>query len=223
MTVTCDVYNAPANLGTCGTVFRNDSMATRSRTYRTLRPVFAQLWSVFDEYIKRAGDIPWWYTERSLVGFLTAAAFRAGYSAIEEFVCPRQHAVPKGRADWWVGSGAEDCQLFAETKQAWISSFSNTWGSLETCLKDADKQIQGYDFGPEYDHVPRLAMVFVRAFFKKKVEDWTAQRAMWLAEVPKVADYCAYYWLDEHCKTLYKGDDGYSYPGVLIYCKEVQT
>ena len=217
----CSTNITPANLGSTGTLFKDHSSGTSSRTYRILRPVFAQLWSVFDQFITQNDEVPWWYTERSLVGLMTAAAFRAGCSAIEEFTCARHHKRSRGRVDWWVGTGADDEELFAETKQAYISS-DGGWALLSSGFKHAEAQLRDYDLGQEYDHVPRLLIVFVRPYFKNG-KDWIEQRNLWLTETPEGADYCAYYWLEREHQDRCVSDGGYCYPGILICCKEAEA
>lgn len=218
MTTVCDIQTVPANLGSCGTLFRDRSGVAGSRSYRILRPVFAELWSVFDQYIVQANDIPWWYTERSLVGLLTAAAFRAGYSAIEEFGCARRDNEPKGRVDWWIGGGPRNRQLLVETKQAELSS-DGTWATVSSLFKEARIQVLNYDLGPDYASVPRVLIVFVRPYFKRE-RNWSEQRELWLADMPGETDYCAYYWLEQEHQNRCVTDGGYCYPGILACCQE---
>ena len=220
MTTVCDVRQASARLGTCGALLANDWQSEQSGAFAILRPVFSELWSVFDHYITRVGyeDVPWWYTERSIVGLLTAAAFQAGYCSLEEFSWKRGQDQAKGRVDWWLGTGDRESEVFAETKQTYISS-AGSWAKLDHGLTEAERQLLSFELGPKTNESHRLVMVFVRPYFAAPA-DWEEQRHLWLDACPDGVDYCVYYWLKEQLHNVCE-HNGLCYPGLLICCKEV--
>jgi hypothetical protein len=210
-------------------MFYSDT-AQRDTLYcdRIVRPVFSELWKLYDRYIEHARDVPWWHTERSIVGHLTAAAFNAGHVAIEEYSsdrAPTRDGDPRrqGRVDWWVGTPHYKDRFIAETKAIWLAKNPRSWDHLDATLESAREQVSGYK-DPDCEH--RLAMCFARPYWQVNGKgENTAERERWLRqEKPDGAayDYCAYYWLnDEHLeRCCIEGWPNLS-PALLVYCKEI--
>ena len=63
-------------------------------------------------------DAPYFYSERANIGVLAAAAWRAGWVALEEFGI-RKHTKQKGRADLWFWPIDQDKEEYIEAKQKW--------------------------------------------------------------------------------------------------------
>src|SRR6266540_1291148 len=58
----------------------------RSRRILSCAPLIESWVTVLEDYSKQVhGDRPWWYRERTQVGFLAVAAWRGGGIAIEEW------------------------------------------------------------------------------------------------------------------------------------------
>ena len=212
---------------TCG-MFYSDG-ARRDTLYcdRIMLPVFSKLWELYDRYIKNTDEVPWWYTERSIVGHLTAAAFNAGNLAIEEYSNEKTpnhggDSDHKGRIDWWMGTPNCKQQFIAETKAIWLSKDARDWKPLTDKLTEAKDQVKSYE---DCDCPQRLVMCFTRPYWKvnDKGEN-IAQREWWLHQDKPADDrydYCAYYWLnDEHLERCFEGCPNLC-PALLIYCKEI--
>ena len=163
--------------------------------------------------------MPWLYTERAIVGHLTAAAFQAGYIALEEFSCDRGKDARKGRMDWWVATPDATHEIMAECKQLYISSSRSGWGALSGYFKKAAGQLKDYKTEPTCKELHRVVMCCVKPHYMHS-DDPNKERDDWLYEVPEGADYCAYYWLEQ--RYLYACEyDKHTYPGILICCKEI--
>jgi hypothetical protein len=166
--------------------------------------------------------VPWWYSERTIVGHLTAAAFRAGYCALEEFSCEKGPKDPTGRLDWLVGRNQWRETIQAETKQTWLSSNSD-YDAVDHLLEEAAAQNAEYKLPWEFEKLYRLAMVFVRPYYPKAQRSYDDHRRAWIGEdayLPTQADFCAYYWLAKPHIGAATGEKNCC-PGLLICCKEV--
>ena len=194
---------------------------------RIVQPVFSELWKLYDRYIKNIiDDVPWWHTERSIVGHLTAAAFNAGNLALEEYSNEKtpNHdggSNRKGRVDWWMGTPKREYEFIAETKAIGLSKDARDWEPLYDTLKEAEDQVRAYK-DAECRH--RLVMCFTRPYWRvnDKGENIAQRERLLRHKRPEgaVYDYCAYYWLnDEHLERRFEGWP--ICPALLIYCKEI--
>ncbi len=219
----CAVYNKPAYLGHCGTMFSDPKAEESLPTFRLLRPVFGKLWSIYDQYIEHlVEEVPWYYTERTIVGHLTAAAFQAGCCAAEEFSWEKGKDEPKGRVDWWMAPRDSSEQIWVETKQLWMGRQA-AWSTVSEHLDAAAKQLRQYNVGPSSDGQHKLAIVFVRPY-TRGAEKLDEDRRIWIDEVeefPDNVDYVAYYWLESRLASACRASDGLYYPGLLICCREL--
>lgn len=215
------------------TGFRDKSDQESFVTYEWMKPVFRELWKVFDEYLQYADDLPWIYTERSIVGLLTAAAFRADCVALEEYQEDRKDDKPMGRADWWMGTKEEPMnEILVEAKQMWLSSDARTWGDLGGILKRAGDQLRGYGSRKRTENFKKLVVCFVRPHFRagenvsdvdlgEQFKTWCDEEAYW----PEETDYFTCYWLKSVKGRGVKKEghkEPYSYyPGLFICCREL--
>ena len=185
--------------------------------------MFRELWAIIAQYVDYNEDVPWRYSERSIVGYLTAAACRAGYLAMEEFPSERDADRPKGRVDWWVAtthdheSGGE---IYAECKHLCLASRAD-WSPLDNMQKEAEGQLRGYKLTPSCQHMHRLVMCCVAPYYMRS-QGYEREKEAWLREVREPFNYCAYYWLSEERLEQSKSPNGHTHPGLLIYCQEVQ-
>jgi hypothetical protein len=221
------VRSMPAHLGECGFLIRDGKSVEDFATLGILRPLFVELWWIYDNYLTNTNfeDLPWWYTERMIVGHLTAAAARAGLTAAEEFQLLKGKAnesapQKKGRADWWVATPGGECDIWAEAKQVFVAA-SGGWNPFRTKMSEAYKEIQTTPI-EQWKHTRKLAVVFARPIYRED-EDHEESRECFLNGefYPPDVDYLAYYWLHEqHLESCLW--DGYYYPGLLICCREVR-
>jgi len=217
-------YNKPAYLGYCGTMFPSPKGAESLPTFRLLRPVFGKLWSIYDQYIEHLGrkEVPWYYTEPTIVGHLTAAAFQAGCSAVEEFSWEKGRGKRMGRVDWWMARHGYSQQIWVETKQLWMGARSAR-ATISNRLDAAAKQLRDFNTGGKSNSLHKLAIVFVRPC-TRGAEKPDEYRRSWINEVkefPGKVDYVAYYWLKNGLDRACQGRDGLYYPGLLICCREL--
>ena len=226
MPMTSSIVSAPAHLAHCGTLFSSEGGKDRFASYAFLRPVLRELWCLYDHYASEAeyADVPWWYGERTVVGHLTAAAFRAGYCALEDFTCEKGPGEPKGRLDWVVGRNQWREAVQAEIKSTWVS-VDAAWDGVDLLLKEAAEKVAEYETTLGVKTLHKLAMVLVRPYYPKG-QSYEDQRRAWIGEedayLPAGADFCAYYWLAKP----YVGACMYGkcyHPGLLICCKEVNA
>lgn len=127
------------------------------------------------------GDVPYWYNERANVGVLSAAVWRAGGIALEEFQHEKNMDVVTaeddrlgsktnwtGRCDLWVSFGKKSERV--EAKFKWINMDSERMIEFaEACLADAmsDAKMSKSDDGQ-----PAIGVAFLPVFVKtSKVTD----------------------------------------------------
>ena len=123
-----------------------------------------------------SGDLPYWYNERANVGMLSAAAWRCGYVALEEYPDTkrrRKAAVEEkatgerdfyGRVDLWIGRHGDATGELIEAKLAWpkLSKPEDIGLAIEKGLK------QSHDAGKEAKtgKGPTLGVTFFVPEFK---------------------------------------------------------
>lgn len=96
---------------------------------------------LYDRYLAEIDASPFEYNEVCAVGFLTAAAARAGFLTLNEYDITKKSQLDKrknarGRADLWISSGDRDYSF--EFKRAW---FRATVGNLTKTLSRARSDI----------------------------------------------------------------------------------
>ncbi|MDX9976267.1 MAG: hypothetical protein RBU21_25050 [FCB group bacterium] len=152
--------------GTSGVLLPAQGQHAHSSTSAQFRPIFTELWNLFDQFITEIDDMPWWYTERSIAGLLGTAAYRCGHLPLEEFGWPRNGNRRRGRVDLYIQSPKCSREYWIETKQMYLSSNASGWEGLERTMADAERQLAGYSFKPNQNEVFGLVMVFVRPYYK---------------------------------------------------------
>ncbi len=121
-----------------------------SKKLRSLEPAFKKLKDVHEGFIAaKKDDWPYWYQERSQIGFLAAAIWLCGGTALEEYREEKEKgrgAKGKGRCDLWVKvNGAAFC---CEAK--WVKSHVTVRNSktsvqkLSEKLKDTERDLRTY-------------------------------------------------------------------------------
>jgi hypothetical protein len=100
----------------------------------------------FNQYIIQTGDLPWWHTENSLVGFLSTGLTRNNQATvILEYQCSKGKCGWKyGRADAWVKYFKTDCRYLIEAKSEYVSAWTKkSWEELASSI-NAENQVLSY-------------------------------------------------------------------------------
>ena len=188
----------------------------RDRYRGFLEPIFQRMWEYFDRYISATQDVPWTYTERSLIGYLNAAALGTGRLGMVEYGCERTGKRPLGRVDWWLATADCEREIIVEARQAWISS-PRSWSQVHEALSTASRQT--FDYAAP---VERLTLCFVRPYWKQSgycavnpIEDWVGLQT----DFPEQADWCAYYWLEDLTHGQYQE---YYRPGLMVFGRALE-
>jgi hypothetical protein len=178
---------------------------------------------ILDKYIRynESQDNPWWYNERSTLSTLAAAGWACNGIAIEEFstVKGKKDDFWKGRCDLFLGLKNE--QFACEAKQAWCpigrnakNSFINVNDGLNFACNDArelDKQ-EGR----------RLGLCFAVPYLPPRDENFINQLITgWVDVMIKNIDCDAYSFIFPKQVRLLTNDNGYFFPGVALFIKEV--
>jgi len=88
----------------------------RVKKYRQFAPLLKKWREIVEKYCKlEKGDAPYWYTERTLVGTLAAAAWQIPhYLSLEEYSVDKSKPLGRGkqrwpgRADLWIRAGKNE-------------------------------------------------------------------------------------------------------------------
>lgn len=216
----------------CGIVHGRDAEGCSS--LRLVDPLFRALWHVFDQYIHSTGDVPWWYTERSIVGHMTAACFAANMVAMEEYGCDKGQddkvasgeKKKRGRVDFWFGASDPKSNDYwaVESKACYVPCERVSWNASIAKLNVASGQVKSYQ---HMRGIRRLAMCFVRLYYAASkqpnglFEQWCGESA----KCPSEGHYYGYYWLREEYLRDRKSSPavtlkGYFHPALIILCKE---
>src|SRR6266478_8051718 len=109
-----------------------------SRRLKYLRPVFKKLMLVHQDYIdgEQGLDCPYWYSERPHVGFLAAAVWQSGGTALEEYGAEKikERKSNRGRCDIYMrtkNKTAFEC----EAKRLWLNLGSKPEKSCKKVMK----------------------------------------------------------------------------------------
>ncbi len=110
-----------------------------------LEPIMLQ-WAVYIKEYCRAieGDVPYDYTERALVGILSAAAWVKGHASIEEYQVMKEGNV--GRADLFIMSIGNMSSVSVEAKKGRIQAWKDGC-SIDESLDRANEDAQKVDDG----------------------------------------------------------------------------
>jgi hypothetical protein len=114
------------------------------KRHRDLFKLFSAVADRIEQYDDPPNDTGYWYGERAMTGFLSAAAWsmRGGWS-VEEFTGLRMNEGRRGsgRGDIWLGFGKNAFTI--EAKAVWPgSSVQNAINGAETKLSEAKRQLR---------------------------------------------------------------------------------
>src|SRR5271157_2593621 len=87
---------------------------------------FKVMASEFNQYIVEADDLPWWYTENSLMGFLSTGLTRKNLATVVlEYQCSKGKCGSKyGRADAWIKYNKTNWKYLVEAKREYVSAWT---------------------------------------------------------------------------------------------------
>lgn len=113
-----------------------------------LQPTLRRWGNFIEEYCEvHPDDVPYFYTERANVGTLTAAAWSAGCTALEEYQTEKNDGggVRKGRADLYVYSPTAKTSVGIEAKQAWVTPETSVESMIRVVKQANNDAMEGND------------------------------------------------------------------------------
>jgi len=149
-----------------------------------LRPLLENWRWLMDKIGTRWGDIhhgrdrdtPWWYNERSSVGFLAGAVWHSHGEAVEEYLANKKYRtrrgsrVRPGRGDlmFTLNPDRRNEQWFvAEAKHLEVDMMNEDVSGISALLKQArDESV----CSPNYSQAKRIGVVFVAPYKKSKTK-----------------------------------------------------
>lgn len=183
-----------------------------------LVPVLRKWAWVINEYCEsHSKDAPYYYSERSNVGLLAAAAWACGFGALEEYPCDRvwDDNESRGRSDLYLYDRQNGASV--EAKQCWLGREGDA-ESVNVLLAEANRQVNA---NPE--QIQRLALVFATPHIsadgltEKALADFIehAKTVVHESEAHLIG------WVFPESKGLkFKAEDAYgkrrAWPGVLV-------
>jgi hypothetical protein len=186
----------------------------------SLEPVFNNLLAVHLAYIlgEKGKDYPYWYKERPHIGFLAAAVWLSGGTALEEYQAGRKKR-RLGRCDLWIRTNkvAFEC----EAKRLWLNLEKDTEELRQKIGKKLDsaaKEVENLEKGKG------LALCFAMPSIhcKSKKRDTLDKLIYDLIESAKqIPKLHALVWIGFKKGTKPMGDP-YLFPGLLLAIKEVK-
>lgn len=158
-------------------------------------------------------DAPYFYSERPNIGILSAAAWKAGFIALEEFAFPKR-AKTRSRCDLWI------CKMdppykedLIEAKQAWgIGNADSTMLKAITDVRKINRK----------EYYNRIGLIFLTQGIHKKYEQEMDNKIQELIKTSKDMDYDALSWVFPKNKRTLSGGGQYKniyYPGVILLAK----
>ena len=198
---------------------RNKDIQQIMHTWRRLMNKLVKDWA--DD------DVPWWYNERTSVGFFAAAVWKKGGQAIEEYITPKKIRTPRGKTNNKHGRG--DLLFYLKSNKAFVAEAKYEYFSLNgspgkkviSLLKTARKDAVRV---PNYGYAKRLGMVFIVPYSKSEPTDKTIRQ--WINKVKAIAERqeIAVAWTFPTVvqKIYWPEADGtrHYYPGVILLLKQ---
>ncbi len=175
-------------------------------------------------------DVPWWYNERTSVGFFAAAVWKKGGQAIEEYTTPKKIRTPRGKTNNKHGRG--DLLFYLKSNKAFVAEAKYEYFSLNgspdkkviSLLKTARKDAVCV---PNYGIATRLGMVFMVPYSKSEPTEKTIRQ--WINKVKAIAEkqkiVAAWTFPSEARQMYWEEADGtvHYYPGVILLLKQPRT
>ena len=201
-------------------------LSSRAKRHRPmLSPSLKWMNDEFGRYIRETDEVPWFYNERSVLGFFISGLVRKGDAVVlQEFSCYKGKGQSKkrklGRADLYFNLKGSD--YLAEAK--WGYTLVNTRSEIDGAVKWAK---QGLYQANQYakDAKVKKANVFSMCFeviycSATKYDDYTEDIKAW--KIKDTNELCGldYYSLIEASATVHKKFYRYKnefYPALAVY------
>ena len=174
-------------------------------------------------------DVPWWHTERTLVGLLASSVWRCGGLAIEEYATEKKVRKPKaikksGQGDLWFQ--IKNRSFLAEAKKRYWSLDGKINGRskrIKVGLRMARKDVvrtRRYDKSET-----RLGIYFwVPWRLKSKGDVTDGQIRAWVGELHKIKNAAVVWTFPRVARQVKDKDQSngkwYYYPGVVMLIKQ---
>ena len=196
-----------------------------SQELKSLKPIFEELCKVHESYTgaEPGGDFSYWYSERPHIGLMAAAAWRRGFTALEEYAAKKRkgQADVMGRCDLYIRTTSRT-SFECEAKHRSVNLGDPTGksaGKVRKSLKQAAKEAAMLR-EPGQHH---LGLCFATLKIKKQKRDELDERCHQLIDRLKPlnghSECDALVWI--HGEAL--SDGGWRYPGLLLTVKEARN
>ena len=188
--------------------------------------------------MKGSGDpAAYWYAEIPNVSILSAAAWRCGRIALQEFSAEKivqDEGTKAGRADLWIRTDTDGKEEFIEAKHKFVSLSGirdkDGLPAITTAMDYATEDANGAK-GRQHG-VTALAVVFASAYTlkssikKRRIEERVVEIDKQIKEfcetIKSSADYHASAWcFPKETRTLRNPKGKYYYPGIAILVKNI--
>ena len=172
-------------------------------------------------------DAAHWYTEIPNVSILSAAAWRCGRIALQEFRTDKKVGNEEswvGRGDLWVCTDTDAKEEFIEAKHIFVSlSGAKGLPTIETSMEEATKAANETKRGYK-NAVTALAVVFASVYTPESSIDKIGQLIIKFCETIKSsADYHALAWcFPKETRKLLNKKGNYN-PGIAMLVKNIES
>jgi hypothetical protein len=159
-------------------------------------------------------DSPYYHSESANRGVLAAAAWRAGWLALEEFPIKKRHITREGKGDLWFYQVQMAREEYIEIKQKWNIKKAND--ALSEAIQDVKNLIIKYE-----DHV-RIGLTFICHGIQKKLKSGIEQEIQEVIATAKEINCDAIAWsFPGETRKLWERIQGKRtfYPGILLLAK----
>jgi hypothetical protein len=193
---------------------------------RCLRPVLRK-WIALNRQLgsrwSKDGDAPWWYNERALISVFAGAVWKSGGYAFEEFSEKKRGKKRpfSGRVD--LAFSARQHEFLAEAKQCWLAANdrSDRIDQVRGVMEKAKADVRRC----RPDGTRHLAIVFGAPYLARHHRAEMGNRIEWLVgqagEIHADIEADAVAWTFPSLRRL-PTDQGWIYPGIIVWIKEVR-
>lgn len=186
-----------------------------------MEPIFRKLKVVHEDFFAaKKDDWPYWYRERSQIGFLAAAVWLSGGAALEEYRWEKSREAGEGkgigRCDLWIGLGGTS--FCCEAK--WLLSRltgRNTKACIEKLsqgLRKAEEDLRKYE-------KTGLSLCFVTPWMRRGSSQSILDE--WLGTVCRRQDWQAVVWIGLRTEADFPDEkESDIWHGLLLVVREVK-
>ncbi len=208
-----------------------DQRITRRNTIERL---FEGLTEYFNHFLESEEDLPYWHTERSLVGHLVQAAAYKKMLTVEAYSLIPEGNQRRFRPDLWlVAPDGENIQIVFEAKRS-HRSFSYNINSMstviETKITNAHEQIMNWGLeGDEIEGDKICCILFLPIYCHTNLwpdnnEEYERNRIQCIESFQNVCEqlganivsFSYSYFPERDVVHQFVTENGYYYPGILV-------